>query len=207
MANNTVKITCVGDGATGKTCCLSVYALGEFPEAYVPTVFENYTTVLNLPNGNEVTVSLFDTAGQDDYERLRPLSYPNTNCVVLVFDITDPVTFENAEEKWVKEIRHYLPNVPIVFVGNKSDLRGDQHKLAELRRRGISPLNEADIKERIINLGGCNYFEASAKNSVNIKEAFNYAAFAGSQQSKGKTVPVMGGSGKSKKKKWYRFGL
>merc|ERR1712141_255224 len=120
-------------------------------------------------------------------------------------------TFENAETKWVPEIKHYLPDVPIVFVGNKSDLKNDQNRINVIKRRGYKPLTEEEIKSRIIALGGCNFFEASAKTGENIKSAFNFAAFAGYMHGKGKQVPNMLGGGKKpkksngeKKKPWWK---
>ena len=59
----------------GKSSLLSVYATGDFPTEYVPTIFENFVTFIDI-DGREIELALWDTAGQDDYDRLRPLSYP-----------------------------------------------------------------------------------------------------------------------------------
>ncbi|KAI8874160.1 hypothetical protein GQ42DRAFT_73145, partial [Ramicandelaber brevisporus] len=71
------KLVCVGDGACGKTCLLSVFDKERFPVEYVPTVFENSVKFL-VVDGVAVELSLWDTAGQEDYDRLRPLSYPDS---------------------------------------------------------------------------------------------------------------------------------
>lgn len=76
-SNCRYKITIVGDGMVGKTCLLITYAKHEFPKEYVPTVFDDHTTQIDDEDNESYTVTLFDTAGQEDYERLRPLSYPN----------------------------------------------------------------------------------------------------------------------------------
>lgn len=76
-----LKITTVGDGMVGKTCLLITYTQNEFPQEYVPTVFDNHACNLTV-DGMDYNLTLWDTAGQEDYERLRPLSYPNV-CIFL----------------------------------------------------------------------------------------------------------------------------
>ena len=82
--NHPIKILIVGDGAVGKTCLLWAYAKNEFPTDYVPTVFDNYS--VKVPIGTETYhLGLFDTAGQEDYDDLRPLSYPQTDIFLVCY--------------------------------------------------------------------------------------------------------------------------
>lgn len=84
-SNNSVikrKIVIVGDGACGKTSLLYVFTLGEFPTEYHPTVFENYATDCRV-DGKPVRLTLWDTAGQEEYERLRPLSYSKAHIILI----------------------------------------------------------------------------------------------------------------------------
>lgn len=67
---------------------------------YVPTVFDNYAVTVMI-GGEPYTLGLFDTAGQEDYDRLRPLSYPQTDAFLVCFSVVSPSSFENVKEKWV----------------------------------------------------------------------------------------------------------
>ena len=71
---------------------------------------------------------MWDTAGQEDYDRLRPLSYANASVFVACFNLTDRDSFQNIESKWVPELRHYLKKAPIILVGCKKDLRAEGAK-------------------------------------------------------------------------------
>ena len=73
----------------------------------------------------KVELALWDTAGQEDYDRLRPLSYPDTDVILMCFSVDSPDSLENIPEKWTPEVKHFCPNVPIILVGNKKDLRND----------------------------------------------------------------------------------
>ncbi|CAH8449949.1 unnamed protein product [Schistosoma intercalatum] len=97
------KLVVVGDGACGKTCLLTVFCKGEFPSLYVPTIFESFVSEMQI-NNKRVELNLWDTAGQEDYDRLRPLSYPDTNVVVLCFSVDNPDSLENISTKWMPEV-------------------------------------------------------------------------------------------------------
>uniref|UniRef100_A0A8C1MP22 Uncharacterized protein n=1 Tax=Cyprinus carpio TaxID=7962 RepID=A0A8C1MP22_CYPCA len=101
-----IKCVIVGDGAVGKTCLLISYTTGAFPEVIVPTVFENYTANETV-NGNQVNLRLWDTSGVEEYDRLRPLSYHQTDVVLICFSLVSPASFEKVSEKWWPEVRHF----------------------------------------------------------------------------------------------------
>merc|ERR1719273_2158735 len=104
------KLVIVGDGACGKTCLLIVFSRDEFPKEYVPTVFENYVTDIEV-DGVKVELEMWDTAGQEDYDRLRPLSYPDTHVILLCFAIDSPDSLENIPDRWTPELKHFCPKV------------------------------------------------------------------------------------------------
>uniref|UniRef100_A0A663FD58 Ras homolog family member D n=1 Tax=Aquila chrysaetos chrysaetos TaxID=223781 RepID=A0A663FD58_AQUCH len=131
-----VKAVVVGDGGCGKTSLLVAFARGDFPKVYVPTVFEKYTASLQV-GGKPVKIHLWDTAGQEDYDRLRPLSYSDANVVLICFDVTDPNSYENILTKWYPEVNHFCKGVPVLLVGCKTDLRQDRAVLRKLQERRL----------------------------------------------------------------------
>lgn len=171
------KLVIVGDGACGKTCLLIVFSKDQFPEVYVPTVFENYVADIEVDD-KQVELALWDTAGQEDYDRLRPLSYPDTNVILMCFSIDSTDSLENVKEKWYPEVKHFCPNVPIILVGNKKDLRNDErarHELAKLRQ-DLVKFEDGRLMAEQIN--AFTYLECSAKTKEGVREVFETATRA-----------------------------
>ncbi|XP_073073596.1 rho-related GTP-binding protein RhoD isoform X2 [Manis javanica] len=134
-----VKVVLVGDGGCGKTSLLMVFADGAFPESYTPTVFERLTVNLQM-KGKPVDLQIWDTAGQVDYDRLRPLFYPDASVLLLCFDITSPYSFDNISNRWYPEVNHFCKEVPIILVGCKTDLREDKSLVKKLRKNKLEPV-------------------------------------------------------------------
>jgi len=125
MASNPIrrKLVIVGDGACGKTSLLCSFALGEFPRDYQPTVFDNYVAEIRLDD-KPVQLALWDTAGQEEYERLRPMSYSKSHVILIAFALDTPDSLENVQTKWIEEVRSICgPHIPVILVGCKADLR------------------------------------------------------------------------------------
>ncbi|XP_057584905.1 rho-related GTP-binding protein RhoD isoform X3 [Hippopotamus amphibius kiboko] len=141
-----VKVVLVGDGGCGKTSLLMVFAEGAFPESYTPTVFEKLAMNLQV-KGKPVHLQIWDTAGQVDYDRLRPLFYPDASVLLLCFDVTSPHSFDNISNRWYPEVNHFCKEVPIVVVGCKTDLRKDTSLVKKLRKHGLEPVTYHRLPE------------------------------------------------------------
>ena len=172
------KLVIVGDGACGKTCLLIVFSKDQFPENFVPTAFENYVADVEIDD-RVVELSLWDTSGQgEDYYRLRPLSYPDTDVVLMCYSIDNPDSLENIEQKWVPEIRYYCPTVPIILVGNKKDLQNNQETIRDLAVQKMSPVTNENGNLVASCIGAHDFLECSAKTKEGVKEVFASATRA-----------------------------
>merc|ERR1712137_30676 len=135
-----VKCVVVGDGAVGKTCMLISYTEGKFPKEYVPTVFDNYEATI-IVEGKEIKFSLWDTAGQEGYAK----------------------------------IKHHCPNVPMLIVGTKSDLRTDENTLENLKKENKAPITEDEANAMVKDLGALKFLECSALTRQGLKNVFDEA--------------------------------
>jgi len=170
----TIKTVVVGDGCVGKTCLLVSYCDNCFPEEHVPTVFDNKSTVV-LFDGKPVNLNIWDTAGQEDYARLRPLSYPSSDAFLVVFSITSRNSFNNVTAKWLPELAHHAPGVPFVLVGTKKDLRDDPASLAHCEKMGKPMVTKEEAEKMAKKLGAYGYVECSALYMEGITDVFDTA--------------------------------
>jgi len=162
---STMKIVIVGDGEVGKTCMCAAYTNGKFPEDYVPTVFDNFVAPA-LIDEKPVNVILWDTAGQEEYDRLRPLSYTSTDVILVCFSVVSPVSYENVEKKWIPEVQHYCPKAVMFIVGTKADLRLSTTDTF---------LKFEDGERLAENCGAAGYLECSAITQDGLKDVFHKA--------------------------------
>ncbi|XP_065279096.1 transforming protein RhoA-like isoform X2 [Emys orbicularis] len=107
----------------------------------------------------------------------------------MCFSIDSPDSLENIPEKWTPEVKHFCPNVPIILVGNKKDLRNDEHtrrELAKMKQEPVKPEEGRDMAGRISAFG---YLECSAKTKDGVREVFEMATRAALQAKRGQKKP------------------
>eukprot|EP01101_Sappina_pedata_P012970 TRINITY_DN92_c0_g1_i5.p1 TRINITY_DN92_c0_g1~~TRINITY_DN92_c0_g1_i5.p1 ORF type:complete len:208 (-),score=68.12 TRINITY_DN92_c0_g1_i5:63-635(-) len=169
-----IKCVVVGDGAVGKTCMLISYTANTFPTQYVPTVLDNYNANVMFDN-KPFVLGFWDTAGQEDYDKLRPLSYPATDVFLVAFSVVSPASFENARSKWVPEIQRHCPSTPYILVGTKTDTRGDKSVLSRLAEKKLCPISAQQGHKMATEIKAVKYLECSAVTQKGLKEVFDEA--------------------------------
>jgi len=164
----------VGDPSVGKTCMLISYTTNSFPGEYVPTVFDNYTANA-IVEGHPINLGLWDTAGSDDYNQLRPLSYPGTDVFIICFNLVDMETYNNVKQKWHPEISHHNPKTPYILVGTKLDLRDNHEVVDGLKSHNSEPISSEQGEKLCKEIGASKYLECSALSQKNLPQVFEEA--------------------------------
>ena len=170
-----IKCVVVGDGAVGKTCLLISYTSNAFPKEYIPTVFDNYSANVTTEEGRTLNLGLWDTAGQEDYDRIRPLSYPSTDVFLICFSLVSPASYENIRTKWFPEVTHYCPNASLLLVGTKLDLRADPSSVQNLQDKKLVPVTTAQGEKLCKEIKAVKYLECSALSRQGLNEIFQEA--------------------------------
>jgi len=177
--NKTIKCVCVGDGCVGKTSMLISYTTNTFPQAYVPTVFDNYSVTVMI-SGEPYTLALFDTAGQSGFELMRTFSYTNTDVFLVCFSVMSPTSLNNALKMWIYEIHQSSSSrkAPFILVGTKIDLRTSLADVELLAKSKQKPITREQGERAAKEYGAYCYIECSALTQENLKETFDAAILA-----------------------------
>uniref|UniRef100_H2YR36 Small monomeric GTPase n=1 Tax=Ciona savignyi TaxID=51511 RepID=H2YR36_CIOSA len=173
-----LKCVLLGDGAVGKTSLVVSYSTNGYPTEYVPTAFDNYSVRIQI-DGTALRLQISDTAGQDEFDGMRPLCYPGTDVVLVCFSVVRPTSLCNIRDKWLPEIKKYLPKVPVVLVGTQTDLRTSLDVLVDLARYSERPITEEEAAAFAKQHGACGYVECSALTQKNLKQVFDTAILEG----------------------------
>ncbi|XP_036678789.1 rho-related GTP-binding protein RhoF isoform X1 [Balaenoptera musculus] len=114
--------------------------------------------------------------GQEDYDRLRPLSYQNTQLVLICYDVMNPTSYDNVLIKWFPEVTHFCRGIPTVLIGCKTDLRKDKEQLRKLRAAQLEPITYTQGQSACEQIQAALYLECSAKFRENVEDVFREAA-------------------------------
>jgi len=170
-----IKCVVVGDGGVGKTSLLMSYTSNNFPRDYVPTIFDNYNAPVII-NDKIYNLGLWDTAGQEEYDKMRIVSYPHTDVFVLCFSLVGPSSFENIKNRWCPELRHHCPDTPVLLVGTKADLAMHQFTIDALARQNQAPTTRKQAEQLTAELKLAGYVECSGLTQKGIKTVFEEAS-------------------------------
>ena len=153
---NTYKIVLVGDSCVGKSSIVNKFVYNSFHEFQETTIGASFASKNILIDDKKSKIQIWDTAGQERYRSLVPMYYKNASAALVVYDVTDKKTFENAII-WFEEIKKNTENCIIAIVGNKHDSE-----------------NQIDKKEieEYVNKNNILHIEVSAKNGLNIENLF-----------------------------------
>ena len=153
------KILLLGDSAVGKTCFLKRYTEDTFQDAYLSTIgFDFKFKMVTLKNGKQVKVQLWDTAGQERFRTIAKSYYKGAHGIILIYDVSNPKTYDNIK-KWLAQIKEEASSkVCIILVANKID-----------HEERVVTEEEGEKLAKSFNL---KIFESSAKENINVTEAF-----------------------------------
>ncbi|KAJ1564362.1 GTP-binding protein Rho1 [Nowakowskiella sp. JEL0078] len=172
------KLVVVGDGACGKTSLLIRYIKNDYNEEYVPTVFDTYVSEITV-DGRKVEMALWDTAGQEGYDRLRPLSYEKSSIVLICYAVDTPDSLENISVKWVPEVTQFCgTDIRYLLIGCKADLRNEENVIKELAAEGQSPVTFEQGSSMASKIRAFQYLECSAKTGLGVSNVFDAATRA-----------------------------
>ncbi|CAL8333949.1 unnamed protein product [Lota lota] len=168
-----VKCVLVGDSAVGKTSLLVRFTSETFPDAYKPTVYENVGVDVYM-DGVQISLGLWDTGGDDTFQRIRPMSYQQADVALLCFSVANPGSLADVRRKWIPEVRRHLPAVPVLVVGLQTDQRdGGPHRgacvaVGEGRRLAQEVQAKGYVEcSALANRGVQQVFECAVRTAVN----------------------------------------
>uniref|UniRef100_A0A3Q4GRH8 Ras-related protein Rab-3 n=1 Tax=Neolamprologus brichardi TaxID=32507 RepID=A0A3Q4GRH8_NEOBR len=153
------KLLIIGNSSVGKTSFLFRYADDSFTSAFVSTVGIDFKVKTVFRNDKRIKLQIWDTAGQERYRTITTAYYRGAMGFLLMYDITNHDSF-NAVQDWATQIKTYSwDNAQVILVGNKCDLEDDR----------LIPTEDG---QRLAEELGFQFFEASAKDNINVKQVF-----------------------------------
>ncbi|MHA1784232.1 MAG: Rab family GTPase [Candidatus Helarchaeota archaeon] len=165
MGTYKLKMLLLGDAAVGKTSLIKQFIKGSFQKDYKMTIgCDIFTKDVTVNNGQDlVTLSIWDIAGQERFKFFRSSFYRGSAGAMVIFDLTRYPTFNPNLVTWLKELWSFTGRIPIVVIGNKSDL---------VNMRAVRPADAKQFTDQV----PCPYIETSAKQGQNVDDSFTALA-------------------------------
>lgn len=142
-------------------------AVDEIPD-YIPVVFESHVLPVETKRG-PVSMSLWDTAGAAEYDRIRPLAYSMTHVFLICYSITNRESFDSVQLKWMPELMEHSPGVPKLLIGCQIDAR---------ENNGHGFVSAAEGRQKAREIGAEYFVECSAVTGIGVNLVFRKAALA-----------------------------
>eukprot|EP00761_Pharyngomonas_kirbyi_P012284 gb/GECH01012311.1/.p1 GENE.gb/GECH01012311.1/~~gb/GECH01012311.1/.p1 ORF type:complete len:217 (+),score=46.29 gb/GECH01012311.1/:1-651(+) len=154
-----IKLLLIGDSGVGKSCLLLRFSDDSFTASFITTIGIDFKIRTIELEGKRIKLQIWDTAGQERFRTITSAYYRGAMGILLCYDVTEEASFMNVRN-WMKNIeQHASKNVNKILLGNKCDL---VEKKVITKEQGEQLAQEYDIK----------FFETSAKNNINVEEAF-----------------------------------
>lgn len=170
-----LKVIILGDSGVGKTSLMQQFINGKFSQQYKATIGADFLPKDMAIDDKQVTMQIQDTAGQERFQSLGVAFYRGSDCCVLVFDVTNTKSFENLQN-WRDEFLIQAnikdpDSFPFVVIGNKIDVDESKRMVSSKKAQALCA-----------SMGNLPYFETSAKEAVNVEQAFDVVARSALQQ-------------------------
>lgn len=184
--SHSLAVAVVGDSGVGKTCMLLAYLSGKFPTGELTGAMDWHSEYAHLTrhplhvqqDGVEVIMTLVDTVGTDEYQKLREKVCASADVYIVCFDVANPASLERVRDHWVPEIRAYNSSAPFILVATKVD---ERIKAQIEGKPSSATVSFSHAKSVAQDLSAHTYCESSAKNLTGLKKVFEEAAVCGLQ--------------------------
>lgn len=161
-----IKVVFVGDSQVGKTYLLNKCAGCD------PLDNSGQQSLMTTVEKHQFNIGLWDTSGKEEFDKLRPLSYPCTEVFYLCFSLVSNDSLENISRKWLPEIRHHMPGSIVILIGTKKDMRDDPQVLEQLQEK---PISHDEGKRKAKDIDAYAYVECSAVTGEGVQEMVELA--------------------------------
>ncbi|KAL1918265.1 uncharacterized protein VTP21DRAFT_2925 [Calcarisporiella thermophila] len=171
MPKEILKVVIIGDGGVGKTSLRNQFIHRRFTNQYKATIGADFITKQVFLGERSVTLQIWDTAGQERFQSLGVAFYRGADACILVYDVTDYLSFEHLERwrsEFIKQAAIHDPTeFPFILIGNKIDI---DDRVVSRRQAKAFAQRYSGRQQQI------SHFEASAKDGTNVEEAFTHIA-------------------------------